>query len=241
MALITTKAIVLSTLKYSESSLIVKCFTEKLGVKTYLIRGVLKNRKGNLKAAYFQPLTQLILEASHKPKSNLHSIKEVHISNAYKSIHTDIVKQSIVLFLSEILSSSIQEEEENNVLYEYIETAFLWLDTHDKIANFHLLFLMNLTRFLGFYPDLLSQNSASSFNLFEGSFTNAFTDKNCIVNSNLILFKTLLGTNFDDIENVLFNKQERQALLQIVIRYFELHLDGFKKPKSLTILETVFS
>ena len=141
MAVLTTKAIVLSALKYSESSLIVKCYTEKLGIKTYLIRGVLKNKKGSIKAAYFQPLTQLTLEANHKQKSNLHSLKEVHISHPYKSIHTDIVKQSIVLFLSEILSSSIQEEEENTVLFEYLETAFLWLDAHDKIANFHLLFL----------------------------------------------------------------------------------------------------
>jgi len=241
MAVISTKAIVLSAIKYSESSLIVKCYTEKLGVKTYLIRGVLKNRKGAIKAAYFQPLTQLSIEANHKEKSNLHSIKEVHISHAYKSIHSDIVKQSIVLFLSEILSSSIQEEEENTVLYEYLETAFLWLDTHDKIANFHLLFLLNLTRFLGFYPDVIDQDTATSFNLVEGGFVNGVTDKNCIVNRNLILFKTLLGINFDAIESVLFSKQERQTLLQIIIRYFELHLDGFRKPKSLTILETVFS
>ncbi|WOC41261.1 DNA repair protein RecO [Polaribacter sp. HL-MS24] len=241
MAIISTKAIVLSAIKYSDSSLIVKCFTEKLGVKTYLIRGVLKNRKGVIKAAYFQPLTQLILEANHKQKSNLHSLKEVHVSHAYTSIHRDIVKQSIVLFLSEILSSSIQEEEENSVLYEYLETALIWLDTHDKIANFHLLFLLNFTKYLGFYPDLFDQETASSFNLFEGSFSNAFTDKNCIVHHNLFLFKTLLGINFDAIENVLFSKQDRQALLQIIIRYFELHLDGFRKPKSLTILETVFS
>ena len=145
------------------------------------------------------------------------------------------------MFLSEILSSSIQEEEENTVLFEYLETAFLWLDTHDKIANFHLLFLLNLTRFLGFYPDRVDQETTTSFNLAEGSFSNGFTDKNCIVKTNLVLFKTLLGINFDAIEEVLFSKQERQALLQIIIRYFELHLDGFKKPKSLTILETVFS
>ena len=125
-----------------------KCYTEKLGVKTYLVRGVLKNKKGPIKAAYFQPLTQLTLEANHKQKSNLHSLKEVHVSEPYKSIHTDIVKQSIVLFLSEILTSSIQEEEENTVLFEYLETAFLWLDAHDKIANFHLLFLLNLTPIL---------------------------------------------------------------------------------------------
>ena len=145
------------------------------------------------------------------------------------------------MFLSEILSSSIQEEEENTVLFEYLETAFLWLDAHDKIANFHLLFLLNLTRFLGFYPDLVDQQTTTSFNLAEGSFSNGFTDKNAIVKTNLVLFKTLLGINFDEIEEVLFSKQERQALLQIIIRYFELHLDGFKKPKSLTILETIFS
>ena len=104
MALITTKAIVLSTLKYSDSSLIVKCYTQDEGLKSYLIRGVLKAKKGGVKIAYFQPLTQLNIEANHSKKGTLNSIKEVQISYPYKTIYKDIIKQSVVLFLSEVLS-----------------------------------------------------------------------------------------------------------------------------------------
>ena len=240
MAVISTKAIVLSTLKYSDSSLIVKCYTQEEGLKSYLIRGILKAKKGGLKIAYFQPLNQLNIVASHRNKGSLNTIKEVQISNPYKTIYKNIIKQSVVLFLSEVLSYSIKEEEKNNALFEYIETGLVWLDLHDKIANFHLLFLLNLTRFLGFYPDL-TEKEKRGFDLLEGNFTDITSHKNIIYGNNFYQFKKLLGINFDNIENVSFNKLERQIVLKIIIQYFELHLDGFKKPKSLQILETVFS
>ncbi|CAL2058449.1 DNA repair protein RecO [Tenacibaculum sp. 190524A05c] len=240
MAIISTKAIVFSSIKYGDTSLIVKCFTLEEGVKTYMIKGVLKAKKGKLKAAYFQPLTQLQLTASHNNKGNLNSLREASVSIPYESIPLDIIKQSIVLFLSEILSSIIQEEEKNEGLYNYIETALIWLDTHNAISNFHLLFLLNLSKYLGFYPDT-SNSDASAFSLLEGSFTNSNYEKLTLINTDLTLFKKLLGINFDAIHTISFNKKERQTLLRIIIQYFELHLEGFKKPKSLDVLETVFS
>lgn len=240
MAVVSTKAIVISAFKYSDSSLIVKCFTEQEGLKSYLIRGVLKSKKGNLKPAYFQPLTQLKIEATHKQKSTLHTLKDATVLHQYNTIYQDIVKQSIVLFLSEVLSSCIQEEEKNIRFFSYLENAILWLDTHDTVSNFHLLFLLNLSHFLGFYPDV-SNKHKDSFNLLEGNFTDATHEKLTISGDKLILFKKLLGINFDAIENVSFSKQERQVILQMIIQYFELHLDGFRTPKSLAILETVFS
>ncbi len=240
MALVSTKAIVLNAIKYSDSSLIVKCFTEKDGLKTYLIRGVLKSKKGALRAAYFQPLTQLQIIANHNNKGNLNSIKEVQVAHQYTHIYTDVIKQTIVLFLSEVLSNCIKEEEENNTLYQYLEAAFIWLDTHSSISNFHLLFLVNLSRFLGFYPDI-SEKHKNNFNLLEGRFTDQIHQKEIISNNKLTLFKRLLGIHFDAIENVSFNKKERQVVLQIILQYFGLHLVGFKQPKSLPILETIFN
>ncbi|WP_298781190.1 DNA repair protein RecO [uncultured Polaribacter sp.] len=240
MPIVTTKAIVLSSLKYSDTSLIVKCYTELEGLKSYLIRGILKSKKGGLKIAHFQPLTQLILIANHNSKNTLNSIKEVQVVHPYITIHTDIVKQSVVLFLSEILSNSIQEEEQNFELYKYIETAFIWLDVHDKIANFHLLFLLNLTHFLGFYPDV-SEKQKIGFNLLEGNFSDQISDKNVIFKNDFHQFKKLLGINFDTIEKVSFSKKERQVVLQLIIQYFKLHLGSFRDPKSLQILETIFN
>ena len=240
MAIVTTKAIVLSAIKYNDSSLIVKCFTAQEGVKTYLIRGVLKAKKGGVKIAYFQPLTLLKIEANHNNKGSLSSLKDVQIFYQYKTIYKDIVKQSVVLFLSEVLSKAIQEEEKNTVLYEYLETALVWLDSHEKSSNFHLLFLVNLTKILGFYPDI-SQNEKLGFDLVEGNFSNALNEKNVISGNTFHQFKKLLAINFDEIENISFSKKERQLVLQTIIRYFELHLDGFKRLKSLEVLETVFT
>ena len=239
MPLVTTKAIVLYTIKYSDSSLIVKCYTEQEGLKSYLLKGILNSKKGKIKAAYFQPLTQLKIVANHNTKGNLNSLKEVNISYPYKTIYKDIIKQSVVIFLSEVLSNSIQEEEKNSQLFNYLETALTWLDLHQKIANFHILFLFNLTKFLGFYPDL-SNNDKSGFNLFEGNFTNNVNDKNVISGYKFYQFKKLLGINFDAIENVSYNKEERQLVLQVILQFFKLHLGSFRDPKSLQVLETVF-
>jgi DNA repair protein RecO (recombination protein O) len=240
MAFIKTKAIVFSSLKYGDTSLIVRCFTLEDGLRSYLLKGILSAKKGKIKPAYFQPLTQLNIEANHNNKGSLNSIREVHIINPYKNIYTNIFKQTIVLFLSEILSSTIQEEEANEALFSFLETSFIWLDTNDKTSNFHLLFLLNLTKFLGFYPDTI-KSSYPYFNLIDGNFTETTTEKEVVFGSDLVQFKKLLGTNFDGIESIKFNQQERQQVLQTILRYFELQLDGFRHPKSLKILETVFN
>ena len=240
MSVITSKAIVLSAIKYGDTSLIVKCFTELEGVKTYLIKGVLKSKKGKFKPSYFQPLTQIIITANNYSKGTLFTLKEVQVAQPYTTIHTSVVKQTIVMFLSEVLANIIQEEEENSALYVYIETALIWLDTHSEVANFHLLFLLNLSRFLGFYPDV-SEKEKPVFSLIDGCFMDAGHEKLVISGEKLLLFKSLLGINFDAINTISYNKQERQVILQVIIQYFELHLEGFRKPKSLAVLETVFS
>jgi len=240
MEIVNTKAIILSSHKFDDTSLIVKCYTQAEGVKSYLIRGVLKPKKKGIKAAYFQPLTQLKIIAKHTTKNTLNAIKEVQIIYPYKSIHTDIIKQSVVLFLSEVLSNAIQEEEQNLALYEYLETALIWLDLHDKVANFHLLFLLNLSGFLGFYPDT-SEINKKGFDLLEGNFSDSIHEKNVISNNDFYQFKKLLGIIFDNLESVAYSKDERQLVLQVIIHYFKLHLGGFRDPKSLQVLETVFS
>lgn len=240
MAIISSKAIVISSIKYSDNSLIVRLYTKEVGLVSFLLKGVLKSKKGKLRTAYFQPLNQLSIIFSHQQKRNLQLLKEAQVIHVYESIHTSIVKQSIVLFLSEVLTSAIQEEENNNLLYEYIENSLIWFDSHEQISNFHLLFLLNLTKFLGFYPDV-SQSHKKGFHLREGFFTDDLQLKEVIKGNEIFQFKKLLGINFDKIGYMNFSKTERQRLLQTLIRYFELHLGGFRIPKSLAVLETVFS
>lgn len=234
----TTNAIVINSLKYGDTSLITTCYTEKYGIKSYILKGILSSKKGKLKVAYFQPLSQISITAYHKNKGSLNTIKEVSIQHFYTSIYTDLKKQTIALFLAEVLYYAIKEEEKNETLYKYLETSLLWLDTHNYITNFHLLFLLNLTKFLGFYPKVNTQ--FEYFDLNEGKFTPYKTNYS-VSTQDFNQFKKLLGINFDALEKVQFNAQQRQQVLQLLIQYFELHLTGFKKPKSLAVLKSVFS
>lgn len=234
----TTNAIVLSAVKYADHDLIVKCYTE-LGVKSYLIKRIFKQKKGRITPAFFLPLTQLEITANYNPNRTLHFIKDLKIRFPYKTISSDVIKQTIVIFLSEVLTNSLREEEENASLFSYLEAALIWLDTHSKTANFHLLFLMNLTKHLGFYPE--KDQNLLYFNLESGRFLEKQGIYHTISGENLIHFRSLLGTNFDVLEKLKFSKSIRQDLLEIVIQYFELHLPGYRKPKSLEVLKTVFN
>lgn len=237
--LLNTKAIVLSSLKYGDTSLIVKAFTESDGLKSYMLKGVLASKKGKLKPALFQPLTQLELTANHKNKGSLESIREAKVINSYVSLHNDIVKNSMVLFLAEMLSNSIQEEQEDRALYNYLEYSFNWLDSTNAIGNFHLLFLINLTKYLGFYPND-SNTYGDYFDLLEGNFRTTPNLNPLLEGDTTFLLKQFLGINFDALSAIQTTKQKRRELLNKVVLYFELHLQGFRKPKSLAVLHAVF-
>ncbi len=236
--LVKTKAIVLSALKYQEKSLIVKCFTQSDGLKSYFVPSAFSGKKSNQKIAYFQPLTILEIEANHKNKGTLEYFKEIRLATPYHSINTDIYKSTIVIFLSEMLHNSIREEEKNDTLFSFLETALLWLDTHEEMANFHLILLLEITKFLGFYPDL-SEKELPFFELTEGIFT-PYHGISCLSEHETFLFKKLIGLKFDSDQKV-FAGTERQILLKILLDYYSAHLDGFKKPKSLEVLKEVFS
>ncbi len=205
-----------------------------------MLKGVLSSRKGKLKTAYFQPLTQLELVVNHRNKGSLEHIREARISYPYSSLHTDMVKKSISLFLAEILSNSIVEEEQNKGLFQFLETSLQWLDTHQKIANFHILFLLELSKYLGFYPDI-SGIEEPYFDLVEGSFSTGIPLTPSLSGTQLSHFRAFLGINFDGMESIRLGKDHRNELLQFLLQYFEVHLHGFRKPRSLAILNEVFS
>ena len=111
--LVSTESISLNYVKYSETSIIVKCYTKSDGIKSYLLKGIRSPKKKSLNIGLFQPLTILEIDANHKNRGNLEIIRSAKIGRAYKTIHLDVYKNSMVLFLSEILSKTIKEEEAN--------------------------------------------------------------------------------------------------------------------------------
>ena len=237
---VTTKAIVLTSIKYGDTSLIVKIFTASDGLKSYMLKGILTSKKGKLRTSYFQPLTQLEIVANHRNKGTLESIREAKVQYHYQTLHTDIAKNAMTMFLAEMLGNSIHEEEQNIDMYNFLEASFQWLDMQEDMANFHLYFLLALTKYLGFYPDT-NNFDASSFDLLEGEFTNTPSLNPILTGKNLSYLKLLLGINFEGIHTIQMRKTNRLELLKSLILYFELHLQGFRKPKSLAILNEVFS
>lgn len=238
--IVSTKAIVLSKLKFKDHDLIVKCYTASYGVMSFLVKGAFSSKKGKFKPAYFQPLSMLQIEVDYKSNKDLHYFKTIRILHSYKSLHTQILKSTVVIFLAEILNTILKEEEPNPNLFAYIETTLLWFDTVEKSSMFHYKFLMGLTKYIGFSPEVTDTNMPY-FNLEEGKYQNKATGKHCIFGEQLILFNSILGTKFDIDNEKLISSTEKQELLNMILLYFKLHLQNFKSPKSLAVLNQVFN
>lgn len=236
--LVKTKAVVFSAIRYQEKSLIVKCLTEEAGLKTYFIRNVFSKAKNAQNRVYFQPLTLLEIEADHKNKSSLEYIKSVSLAQPYHSLNIDYVKNVIAIFLAEFLSYAVKEEEPNKPLYTFIETAFLWFDNHEGTANFHLYFILELTKYLGFYFDD-SDETSFYFNAREGVFVNQF-NPDCFNEEETILWRKLMQFNLTDNEKY-FSGNERRNLLRLLVTYYQKHIVNFKEPNALNVLIEVFS
>ncbi len=232
------KALVLSKIKYRDNDLIVSCYTQHRGLTSYLIRGAYKNKRAGT-VAYYQLLSQLEIVESYKPNQSLHYIKEVKSNFVYNTLHTHVIKSSIVLFLSEVLANVLKEEEQNILLFDYLETGLQWLDAEINYANFHLLFLLKLTKHLGFYPDTTGIEEGF-FNLQSGYFEPDSKNLYAVSSENNALLKRLLGMNFDALSTVKLHAEQRQAFLNMLMQYFELHLGYFKKPQSLHIFNQIF-
>lgn len=236
--LVKTKAIVISSLRYQDKSLIVKCFTESDGLKSYYVRDAFSSKKSSQKTVYFRPLTILEIEAAHKNKGTLEYFKEVKLAYPYSSVTTDIVKTTIALFVSEMLHHCIKEEEKNQNMYSFLEAALLWFDSHDEAVNFHLILMMEMTKYLGFYPSL-PNSDCYFFEMTEGIFS-PFHSISCLSEHETQLLLRLMTLKLDNSAKA-FHVSERQALLKIVLDYYALHLEGFRRPKSLEVLREIFN
>ena len=234
---VSTQAIVLSAIKYSDADLIVTCYTESDGIKTYHVRGVLKSRRGKFKASSFLPFTQLDIVARHRNKGTMEYLNETKISVPYSTLHTDVIKSSLVMFLSEVLKGVIREEEANPALFSFLQNALIDMDKRENVANFHLYFLLALTRYLGFFPDANSQGTY--FNMLEGVFQNERTNAYCVQNeASARLFSVL--NNLNSILDLPLSKTLRKEFLTLLLTYYKLHVEGFRQPRSLKILEQLF-
>ena len=164
------RGIVLKTTNYSESSVVVQVLTDKFGMQSYLINGV-KKPKAKVKMNMLQSLHLLDMVVYHKMNTNIQRVSEVRPTPVFKRIPYDIVKSSIVIFLNEVLYKSIRQQSADDDLFNYIFNSIAWFDESDELnPNFHLAFLLKLTRFLGFSPNEKRRTDQVYFDLQEGEF-----------------------------------------------------------------------
>ena len=238
--LISSPGIILSKVRYQDNDLIVKCLTRDLGVVSYMIKNISMSKKSKNKFAFFQLLNILDLETNYNPNRSIQYIKDLKVKYNFTSLHTNIYKSSVVMFLSEILSNIIHIETKDMELFDFIEKSLIWYDKSEDSSTFYLIFLMKITHYLGFYPDCTNM-SYNYFNLEEGLFESSKNSQYVIEGSSLVLFKTILGIKFDSSKLPFIDKTNKKDILKNILIYFKLHVDGFKDPKSLKVLNQIFA
>ena len=170
------EAITLTTIKYGDSSLILSCFTKQYGLQSYMLKGILSSRNNKkIPRSLFEPLNLLELEVPKNSKDRLGYIKEAKLHYPFQSIPFDLRKKSLLFFLAEVISQVVNEEREVNLsLYDFLKTRLLWLDTEDQVGLFHIKMMLDLTKFIGFYPNL-TQKNALFFDLKTGCMGSTIT------------------------------------------------------------------
>lgn len=234
-----TRGIVVKTTKYSETSLVVKVFTELFGMRTYMVRGVRKKKSRN-PINLFQPLSLLDLIVYEKPGRDIQNIKELKSAHIYSTIPYEIKKSSMVLFLNEVIYKSIQEEENNQELFQFLFESLIFLDeAKENYQNFHLSFIIHLTRFLGFEPSDNFLVNQEVFDLQEGRYTTLDLPESASIKPPLsdIFFQLSTSNNWNEVIKI--NRQQRQILIDKVIQYYQFHLNGFPEMKTLAVLHDV--
>jgi DNA repair protein RecO (recombination protein O) len=233
-------AIVLHTLKYGESRIIVDMFTRKWGRLSFIVP-VPKNSKSRLKKQYFQPLTLLEIECEVRPRMTLQKLNDARLLSPFVSIPISPEKLAICMFLAEFLYYSLRSEQRNEPLFEYITDSIQWLDAAtDGYANFHLTFLMRLSLFLGFYPNL--ESDGACFNLREGRFCEEVPSQSAILRpAEAQMIRLLMRMDFPTMHLFRFSRQDRNRITDVLLQYYKLHLPDFPEMKSLAVLQQLWT
>lgn len=235
-----SRAIVLHTVKYSETSIITKLYTENNGLVTFIVKGV-RTVKGKSKAALFQPLSILDISYAHRQNKNLQFIKEYRLAHTYHSIPFDSAKSAVGMFLLEVINKALKEYEPDTEMFEFIQHALEWLDTEPLNPDFHLLFLIHFSRFLGFVPNNNYTADCNCFNLTEGIFTKKYdTQFTVLTETESRYIYELLESNLFQKKNVHTHLADRKRTLKNLIQYYSFHLENFQL-KSPEVLEVVMS
>ncbi len=239
-ALLKTEGIVLKNIRYGDHAFIVTMYTRELGIKSFWFRR--KMGKNPVKAL-LAPLSQLQMVTNIRKDEKILTPVEISLVLQYRTLYQDPVKSSMVLFLAEWLQKVLKEEEANHHLYQFIADSLLEIDRQEHLhPSFHLSFLFHLTRFLGFLPDRSHYQTGDCFDPEAGIFKPADLHQPlCIASDISRWFYELSGIPVDQYQLFKTDRQTRNLLLDVLIRYYTIHLPGFGEVKSLPVIRVLFS
>ena len=236
----TIQGIVLQSIRYGDTSLIVKVFTRSHGLRAYMVKGVF-NRGTKSHAALFQSLHLInYIEAGKPNKGSLGYMKDVQLSNVYQSIPFEMNKSAILMYVSELLSKTLTEQEQNEPLYDFIERSLLWLDlVQQDYANFPLFFTLELTRHLGFYPKA-NHEVGYCFDMMEGSFAHDYPLHPYYFDAETAnTLSRLLNASIDEACRLPLRVSQRRELLDGLISFMRLHAPVMNDFHSSEVLKIV--
>ncbi len=242
--LISTKGIVLQTVKYSENSVIAHIYTRQLGLKSYMVKSSSGSKKGKSNHRnFFQPLSVLDLVVYNKPSGGLQHIKETRFAQTFSNIAFCYKRMSVLLFLHEVLCKCLKEEIPNEECFDFIENSLCLLDQENcQLADFHLYFLLKMSSHLGFLPLSNFSVHCRIFNLPEGRFESFIPEHSHYLDERLsfIFSEMLFFSNGESKLKPILSHTDKKTLLSKIIDFYGLHIAGFKNISSHKILEEMF-
>lgn len=237
-----TKGIVLNRVQYGETSLIVHLYTEKFGRQSYIVKGG-HSKKSKSKSNLFRPFFLLDMEVYHREGKNIQSLKEARLAETFNSLIFDVYKSSIALFLSEVLSKVLREEEANQELFVFLYNSIRYLDlTGESVELFHFYFLTKLTRFLGFYPQMNWTELNSCFDMDNGRFVSEINSHaHCLKKEESKVLFDLFNTSIDKLNDLKVSYNTSRILLRGILNFYALQSQGLSSLKSLSVIEELFN
>jgi DNA repair protein RecO (recombination protein O) len=240
--LMKTEAIVLHSIKYGEQRIIADLFTRAHGRVSFIVP-LPRSSKGRLKKQFFQPMTLLNVEYDLRPSVQLQKLHDAALLSPLSSMHSEPSKLAIALFLSEFLYHALKSEQQNEPLFQYVTSSIEWLDGSDgHFANFHLVFLMRLSRFLGFYPNLEHDADDTFFDLRAATFCAAPPlHRDYLLPLEATHIQLLMRMDYASMHLFLLSRSQRSRILELLLTYYRIHLPDFPELRSTEVLHELFS
>lgn len=235
------KGVVLRVVKYKDTDVIVDMYTDVLGRASFAVR-LPKRKTSGSGGAVWRPLSIVEFECDVRERVSLLRPRDVRVLYNYMDLPYNPFKSTVALFLSEFLCAVLRSEEGSAPLFLFLTGSLEWFDrSSEPCPDFHLVFLVRLSLFLGIYPNMEGYTRGDCFNLVSGCLCSARpAHTHFLGSSETGVMRLLLSADYSSASHLRFSRTARRRALDVLCEYYGLHVPGFPELKSLSVLESVF-